>query len=216
MNKRRLIGPIVAALVALAVMVVPAFASPALFCNYLFTDSSHTSITLPASSPETQCTGSAFGGSGYFNMRLVITAACASSTLDYDTLRLNFNGDTTTGNYEWTDQIAASNAASAIGSSTSDVGLELGLMPCRKTGEDPHGVMGTNVEIFDFASNSLDKQLVSDWSSTHYFSGSRYEYVGHAGGLWRLGTGPTAITSVTIQPNASAFEQNSRIAIILE
>lgn len=217
MFKKRLLGPIVAALVGLAALVVPAFADPVQFCSYVFADSTHTSITLPASSPETQCTGGAFGGSGYQNIRVVATVACASTLNDSETLWVNFNGDSGSGAYQWANFEVNHTGSSSGGGASTDTKLVLGRMPCRKASGLNHGSMGINVEIPDFITTAYDKEVVGNYSYQAYSFGNEYQLTGMVGGTWtHVSGGPAAITSITLQPSSSTFTQYSRIVVYLE
>lgn len=206
----RLVAPVLGALFALGVFVVPAAANPSTFCTYPVAGSTTSVVHISA-----DCGGGSIFGAGYNSMRIEFVAACDSTVNSDDYLDMDFNGDfaggTNTNKYDSTRWILFGSTNTGGSKLFNSGHFVIGDIPCRTAGSMPHDSVSYEVWVPLATGTTFDKNY-----RVSYGLGLDQPYSGLSTGNWRPTT-PAAITSVEFWPDSGAhFVAGSTFYVYIE
>lgn len=148
----------------------------------------------------------------YAHLQVRAFARDTSSTGTYNAFKLQFNGDTSSSNYAFHMLYGTGAAAGADSTTTGTFGwIYLDTYP--NAGAITNNYSGGILDVLDYASSNKYKTV--RWLGGHDNNGtgstdSRKGFINLKSGLW-LST--SAITSVTLSSDGTAFAQYSQFAL---
>ena len=145
----------------------------------------------------------------YNNLKIVYSGQDSSAGVSDSNLRLQMNGDATSGNYSSTVQSGTQNAASINNSpSASSAGGVIGLLPGSANGGGLNIGCG-EILIPAYAGTTFNK--VAQALSTEFYSSTTTGYVVAARSFVWVST--AAITSLVLTPSGSGWKDNSVVTL---